>query len=344
MSANGIVLVTGGAGYIGSHVCVELISAGFTPVIVDNLCNSNREVLERIETITGIRPELHEVDIHDRVALDEVFAAHSVTAVMHFAGLKAVGESTTIPLSYYQNNVAGSLTLFEAMAAHNVWNVIFSSSATVYGDPASVPIDENFPISATNPYGRTKLMVEEILRDMSLAPDAKWNTSLLRYFNPVGAHESGLIGEDPLGIPNNLVPYIAQVAVGKLPALQVFGDDYNTPDGTGVRDYIHVVDLARGHVAALQKLQQQEVGCRVYNLGTGNGYSVLEMVNAFAKACGKEIPYNIAPRRAGDIARCYAKTELAEQALGWKAEFDIERMMADTWRWQSNNPNGYRPS
>ncbi|MCP8898957.1 UDP-glucose 4-epimerase GalE [Gilvimarinus xylanilyticus] len=343
MATNGNVLVTGGAGYIGSHVCVELINAGFTPVVVDNLCNSNREVMDRVETITGTRPELHLVDIRDRAALDEVFHNCSVDAVMHFAGLKAVGESSTIPLSYYQNNVAGSLTLFEAMAAHDVWKVIFSSSATVYGDPASVPIDESFPISATNPYGRTKLMVEEILRDMSRAPDAQWNTTLLRYFNPVGAHESGLIGEDPLGIPNNLVPYIAQVAVGKLPALQVFGDDYNTADGTGVRDYIHVVDLARGHVAALQKQLTQSSGCRVYNLGTGNGYSVLEVVDAFAKACGKEIPYKVAPRRAGDIARCYAKTDLAQQELGWKAEFGIERMMQDTWRWQSQNPNGYRP-
>lgn len=343
-NANSSVLVTGGAGYIGSHVCVELIHAGFTPIVVDNLCNSNREVMERIETITGVRPVLCVEDIRDRAALDKIFAAHNIDAVMHFAGLKAVGESNTIPLSYYQNNVSGSLTLFEAMAAHDVWKVIFSSSATVYGDPASVPIDENFPIGATNPYGRTKLMVEEILQDMSRAPEARWNTSLLRYFNPVGAHESGLIGEDPLGIPNNLVPYIAQVGVGKLSALQVFGDDYDTPDGTGVRDYIHVVDLARGHVAALQKQQQQNAGCRVYNLGTGNGYSVLEVVNAFAKACGKEIPYKMAPRRAGDIARCYAKTDLAERELGWKAQYDIERMMVDTWRWQSNNPNGYRQS
>lgn len=342
MSEKGSVLVTGGAGYIGSHVCVELIGAGYTPVVVDNLCNSKREVMARIESITGTRPELYVADICDRKALDNLFAAHQFDAVMHFAGLKAVGESNTIPLAYYQNNVAGSLTLFEAMAEHQVWKVIFSSSATVYGDPASVPIDESFPTGATNPYGRTKLMVEEILRDMSRAPGARWNISLLRYFNPVGAHESGLIGEDPLGIPNNLVPYIAQVAVGKLPALQVFGDDYDTPDGTGVRDYIHVVDLARGHVAALQAQQRQSAGCRVYNLGTGNGYSVLEVVSAFAKACGKEIPYKIAPRRPGDIARCYAKTDLAEQELGWKAEYDIERMMADTWRWQSHNPNGYR--
>lgn len=338
------ILVTGGAGYIGSHVCVELLAAGFTPVVVDNLCNSNQEVMDRIASISGTKPELHIVDICDRDALSEVFNQYSFDAVMHFAGLKAVGESNAIPLNYYQNNVAGSLTLFEVMAEHDVWKVIFSSSATVYGDPDIVPIDENSPIGATNPYGRTKLMVEEILRDMSRAPEAKWNTSLLRYFNPVGAHDSGTIGEDPLGIPNNLVPYIAQVAVGKLPALQVFGDDYDTEDGTGVRDYIHVTDLACGHVAALQKQLQQSPGCRVYNLGTGNGYSVLEVVSAFAKACGKEIPYNIVPRREGDIACCYAKTELAEKALGWKAEYGIERMMEDTWRWQSNNPNGYRGS
>lgn len=335
------ILVTGGAGFIGSHVCVELINSGYFPVVVDNLCNSKEESLKRVTRITGAAPTFYQVDINDKESLRKVFAAHKIEAVMHFAGLKAVGESNQIPLKYYRYNVAGTLSLAEVMEEFKVWKLIFSSSATVYGDPVSVPIDESFATSATNPYGRSKLIVEEILRDVAKAPGNQWNISLLRYFNPVGAHESGLIGEDPAGIPNNLLPYVAQVAIGKLPQLSVFGNDYNTPDGTGVRDYIHVVDLALGHVAALKGLDKVGAGCRAYNLGTGTGYSVLEMVKAFEDASGRKVPFKISPRRPGDIASCYANADLAKSELGWEAKFGLERMMQDAWRWQSQNPNGY---
>jgi len=335
------ILVTGGAGFIGSHVCVELIAAGYLPVVVDNFCNSKPEALKRVAEISGLAPVFYELDINDREALDRVFEQHSIQAVMHFAGLKAVGESSQLPAKYYRYNVAGTLTLTEAMAAASVYDLIFSSSATVYGDPVSVPIDEQFATSATNPYGRSKLIVEDILRDMSAAPGSQWNISLLRYFNPIGAHESGRIGEDPAGIPNNLLPYVAQVAIGKLKELSVFGDDYSTVDGTGVRDYIHVVDLARGHVAALEGLKKSAAGCRAYNLGTGVGYSVLQIVAAFEEASGRKVSYRIAPRRPGDIASCYAKADKARDELGWEARFDLPRMMVDAWRWQSQNPQGY---
>lgn len=335
------ILVTGGAGFIGSHVCVELIEAGYLPVVVDNLCNSKYEALKRVSEITGVAPVFYEIDINDRERLNAVFTAHNLQAVMHFAGLKAVGESSQIPLKYYRYNVAGTLTLAEVMAENNVWKLIFSSSATVYGDPVSVPIDESFATSATNPYGRSKLIVEDILRDLAAAPGNQWNISLLRYFNPVGAHESGRIGEDPAGIPNNLLPYVAQVAIGKLKELSVFGDDYDTVDGTGVRDYIHVVDLAKGHVAALQGLEKAGEGCRAYNLGTGTGYSVLQIVAAFEAASGRKVPYRISPRRPGDIAACFANAEKAGNELGWEAKFDLPRMMQDAWRWQSQNPQGY---
>ena len=335
------ILVTGGAGFIGSHVCVELINSGYLPVVVDNLCNSSAESLKRVAQITGVEPVFCLADINDKDALREVFRAHSIEAVMHFAGLKAVGESNQIPMKYYRCNVAGTLSLTEVMEEFQVWKLIFSSSATVYGDPVSVPIDESFATSATNPYGRSKLIVEEILTDIAKAPGSQWNISLLRYFNPVGAHESGLIGEDPAGIPNNLLPYVAQVAIGKLKELSVFGDDYETIDGTGVRDYIHVVDLAHGHVAALQGLDKVGAGCRPYNLGTGSGYSVLQMVKAFEAASGRAVPYKVVPRRAGDIASCYADPVKAKTELGWTAKYDLERMMQDAWRWQSQNPNGY---
>ncbi len=297
--------------------------------------------MDRIAELAGTRPALYQLDINDRAGLADVFGRHKIQAVMHFAGLKAVGESTQIPLSYYRDNVAGALTLCEAMAAAEVWNLIFSSSATVYGDPASVPINERFPRSATNPYGRSKLMIEQMLEDACAAPESRWKVSLLRYFNPVGAHESGRIGEDPAGIPNNLVPYVAQVAVGKRPFLQVFGDDYPTPDGTGVRDYIHVVDLAAGHVAALTTSLPQAAGCRAYNLGTGIGYSVLDVLRAFEQACGKPLAYKLMPRRPGDIAICFADSSYASVALGWQAKRDLTQMMQDSWRWQSNNPDGY---
>lgn len=335
------ILVTGGAGFIGSHVCVELIKSGYMPVVVDNLCNSNKESLDRVKQIAGVAPVFYQADINDKEAMRRVFSAHSIVAVMHFAGLKSVGESNQIPLKYYRCNVAGTLSLTEVMEEFKVWNLIFSSSATVYGDPVSVPIDESFATSATNPYGRSKLIVEEILTDMAKAPGNQWNISLLRYFNPVGAHESGLIGEDPAGIPNNLLPYIAQVAIGKLSQLGVFGNDYDTVDGTGVRDYIHVVDLALGHVAALQALSKAGIGCRPYNLGTGCGYSVLQMVAAFEKVSGRKVPYKILPRREGDIASCYAYADKAKKELGWEAKFGLERMMQDAWRWQEKNPNGY---
>ena len=334
------VLVTGGAGYIGSHTVVELLKAGQDVVVVDNFCNSHPVVLERIAQIAGRSPTFHELDVRDGAALAEVFGKHQIEAVIHFAGLKAVGESCRIPLTYYQNNIAATLTLCEEMAKAGVFNLVFSSSATVYGDPHAVPIREDFPLSATNPYGRSKLMVEEMMRDMVKA-DPRWAVVLLRYFNPVGAHESGLIGEDPNGIPNNLLPFITQVAVGRLPKLSVFGDDYSTPDGTGVRDYIHVVDLAIGHLKALERMQKGR-GVFTYNLGTGKGYSVLDMVKAFEAASGREIPYQIAPRRSGDIAECWADPAFAATELGWTAQRDLQQMMQDSWRWQSQNPNGYK--
>ena len=335
------VLVTGGAGYIGSHTCIELCDAGYEPVIVDNFYNSKPQVLDRLEQILGRRLAFEEADITDSERMSELLQLHQIGAVLHFAGYKAVGESCQIPLAYYHNNVSGTVALCEVMADAGVHNLIFSSSATVYGDPASVPIDESFPTSATNPYGRSKLMVEEIMRDLCNAPDNPWRVSLLRYFNPIGAHISGLIGEDPQGIPNNLLPFVAQVGVGKLPQLNVFGDDYPTPDGTGVRDYIHVVDLARGHVKALDRLQKVEPGCYTHNLGTGRGYSVLEVVKAFEQVADKTIPYQIQARRAGDIAECYANPAKAADELEWRAEYDLQTMVADTWRWQSANPNGF---
>lgn len=335
------VLVTGGAGYIGSHTCIELLAAGFDIVAVDNLCNSKAEAVKRVEQITGKTVPFHLLDVTDREALREVFKRYPISAVIHFAGLKAVGESTQIPLAYFHNNVGGTIALCEVMEEFGVSPLLFSSSATVYGDPASVPILESFPTSATNPYGRSKLMVEEILRDACKAPQNGWRVALLRYFNPIGAHESGKIGEDPQGIPNNLLPFVAQVAVGKLEKLSIFGDDYPTRDGTGVRDYIHVVDLARGHVKALQKLLASDPCCLTYNLGTGRGYSVLEVVKAFEAASGVTIPYQLSPRRPGDIAECYADPALAADELGWRAEFDLARMVTDSWRWQSGNPEGY---
>ncbi len=333
------ILVTGGAGYIGSHACVELLQAGYEVIVVDNLKNSKEESLRRVEEITGKKLKFYNVDLLNRNDLEEVFKQSDIEAVMHFAGLKAVGESVSIPLNYYHNNITGSLILCEVMNKYNVKNIVFSSSATVYGDPHKVPIAEGFSLSATNPYGRTKLMIEEILRDLYIS-DSSWNISILRYFNPVGAHHSGKIGEDPNGIPNNLMPYISQVAVGKLKKLSVFGNDYPTIDGTGVRDYIHVVDLALGHLKALEKLKTNP-GVVIYNLGTGRGYSVLEMVDAFAKASGKEIPYDIVDRRSGDIAVCFADPIKAKEELGWCCEKGIEEMCTDLWRWQSNNPNGY---
>jgi UDP-glucose 4-epimerase len=327
------VLVTGGAGYIGSHTVVELLAAGHEATIVDNLSNSKASVLDRIERIAGRRPGFIRADIRDRVAMAAAFGECRPDAVIHFAGLKAVGESVAMPLAYYDNNVSGSLVLFETMAAAGVKRLVFSSSATVYGDPHAVPIREDFPLSAANPYGRSKLMIEEILRDLARS-DGEWNIALLRYFNPVGAHASGIIGEDPNGIPNNLMPFVAQVAAGKLAQLSVFGNDYPTPDGTGVRDYIHAVDLAEGHLAALAALERADGGVLTVNLGTGSGYSVLDMVKAFEKACGREVPYRIAPRRPGDIAQCFADPALAERLLGWRAKRGIDAMCADTWRWQ----------
>ncbi len=335
------VLVTGGAGYIGSHTCIELAAAGYRPVVVDNLCNSREEALNRAAQLAGAEFPFYRLDVNDREALRQVFRQHDIAAVLHFAGLKAVGESCRIPLTYYHNNISGTLALCEVMNEFGVENFIFSSSATVYGDPARVPIVEDFPTSTTNPYGSSKLMVEEILRDLCAVPDNRWKVSLLRYFNPIGAHESGDIGEDPAGIPNNLLPFVAQVAIGKLPQLGVFGDDYDTVDGTGVRDYIHVVDLARGHVKALERLRQVDSGCYTYNLGTGQGYSVLQVVKAFEEASGRAVPYIIKPRRPGDIATCYADPGLAARELGWRAEYDLYQMVEDAWRWQSQNPRGY---
>jgi UDP-glucose 4-epimerase len=333
------ILTTGGAGYIGSHTCLELLKAGHEVAVVDNLSNSKEESLRRVQKITGRSVSFYRVDLLDKPALTEVFQKHSFDAVIHFAGLKAVGESTQIPLRYYHNNITGTLNLCEVMKEFGVRTIVFSSSATVYGNPHKVPITEDFPLSTTNPYGRTKLMIEEILRDLRAA-EPEWQIALLRYFNPVGAHESGQIGEDPNDIPNNLFPYIAQVAVGKLKELPVFGNDYATPDGTGVRDYIHVVDLSRGHLQALEKLRSKP-GLATYNLGTGRGYSVLEAIAAFSKACGKPIPYKIVGRRPGDIASCYADPSLARRELGWEAAKGLEEMCADTWRWQRNNPSGY---
>ena len=334
------ILVTGGAGFIGSHTCVEMLNAGYEVIVVDNLCNASEEAIRRVEKITGKNVTFYKADIRDKEALDQIFDKESVECVIHFAGLKAVGESVAKPLEYYQNNIAGTLTLCDVMRNHNVKNIIFSSSATVYGDPAFIPITEECPKGqCTNPYGWTKSMLEQVLTDIQKA-DPEWNVVLLRYFNPIGAHKSGLIGENPNGIPNNLMPYITQVAVGKLKELGVFGDDYDTPDGTGVRDYIHVVDLAKGHVKALKKLEDHS-GLNIYNLGTGHGYSVLDIVKNFEAATGVKIPYVIKPRRAGDIATCYSDASKAERELGWKAEYGIKEMCEDSWRWQSMNPNGY---
>lgn len=334
------VLVTGGMGYIGSHTCIQMIEAGIEPIILDNLGNSKVAVLDRIEALTQVRPVFYQGDIRDEAFLDSIFAEHTISSVIHFAGLKAVGESVQKPLEYYDNNVNGSLVLARSMRKANVKSIVFSSSATVYGDPAIVPITENSPTGATtNPYGRSKYMVEECFSDLFDAEN-DWSITLLRYFNPVGAHPSGTMGEDPQGIPNNLMPFIAQVAVGRRESLSVFGNDYPTPDGTGVRDYIHVMDLADGHIAALKSVGEKS-GLHIYNLGTGKGSSVLEMVEAFAQASGKPVPYTLCPRRAGDIAECWASTEKAEKELGWKATRNVMEMSADTWRWQSNNPKGY---
>ncbi len=334
------ILVTGGAGYIGSHTVVELLQNGYEVVVVDNLSNSSEISLQRVKQITGKTPIFVKGDILDAELLDQIFTEHSIDAVIHFAGLKAVGESVLVPLRYYQNNISGTVVLCEAMARNGVKKIVFSSSATVYGDPHTVPITEEFPTGATNPYGRSKLFIEEILRDLYVS-DNEWNIALLRYFNPVGAHESGLIGEDPNGIPNNLMPFISQVAVGKLAKLNVFGGDYNTSDGTGVRDYIHVVDLSKGHLKAVERLMGNP-GVITCNLGTGNGYSVLQMVDAFKRKCNTEIPYEITDRRPGDIAECFADPAYAEKEIGWKAQKGIDEMVEDAWRWQSNNPNGYQ--
>ncbi|MBQ4530291.1 MAG: UDP-glucose 4-epimerase GalE [Lachnospiraceae bacterium] len=334
------ILVTGGAGFIGSHTCVELLNSGYDVVVLDNLSNSSEKSLERVEQITGKKVKFYKADILDKEVLNQIFDAEKVDAVIHFAGLKAVGESVQKPMEYYQNNITGTLILTEVMREHGVKNIIFSSSATVYGNPEFIPITEECPKGVcTNPYGWTKSMLEQILTDIQFA-DKEWNVILLRYFNPIGAHESGLMGENPNGIPNNLMPYITQVAVGKLKELGVFGNDYDTPDGTGVRDYIHVVDLAIGHVKALKKIQEN-AGLCVYNLGTGVGYSVLDIVKNFEEATGVKIPYSIKERRAGDIATCYADAAKAKEELGWVAERGIKEMCEDSWRWQSNNPNGY---
>lgn len=336
------ILVTGGAGYIGSHTCIELLDAGFTPIVFDNLSNSSTIALDRVKEITGKEITFIKGDVRDTKALDKVFDTHDIYAVIHFAGLKAVGESVEQPIAYYDNNVSGSINLFGAMERNQVTRVIFSSSATVYGDPATVPITEDFPTSTTNPYGGSKLIIEDVLKNIHVA-HTDWNIALLRYFNPVGAHESGLIGEDPSDIPNNLMPYISGVAVGKLEQLSVFGGDYPTIDGTGVRDYIHVVDLAKGHVKALQAFENDRVdNLYTVNLGTGKGYSVLEMVAAFKQASGQQIAYHITDRRAGDIACCYADPAYAKSLIGWRATKGLQAMCDDTWKWQSNNPNGYK--
>ena len=334
-----MILVTGGTGYIGSHTVLALLARGEELLILDNLVNSSVQVLDRIETICGKRPAFVQADIRDKAALVAVFEAHPISAVVHFAGYKAVGESVEKPLVYYDNNVVGTVNLLQTMAEFGVKRLVFSSSATVYGDPHTVPISEDFPLQATNPYGRTKLMIEEILRDLGHS-DAAWQIAILRYFNPVGAHVSGLIGENPNGIPNNLMPFVAQVAVGRRPELSVFGNDYPTPDGTGVRDYIHVEDLAQGHLAALDALARS-TGVLTVNLGTGQGYSVLDMICAFEKASGRTVPYKVVARRPGDVASCYAHPTLAQELLGWRALRGIDEMCADTWRWQSMNPDGY---
>jgi UDP-glucose 4-epimerase len=333
------ILVTGGAGYIGSHTCVELLNAGYEVIVVDNLSNSKEESIRRVKEITGKQLKFYKVDLLDKNALSSVFKESKIDSVIHFAGLKAVGESVRIPLKYYHNNITGTLMLCEVMKEHRVKNIVFSSSATVYGDPHKVPISEEFPLSVTNPYGRSKLIIEDILRDLYIA-DNSMNIAILRYFNPVGSHKSGRIGESPNDIPNNLMPYVAQVAVGKLSMLSIFGNDYPTQDGTGVRDYIHVVDLAMGHLYALKKLDDKP-GVVTYNLGTGRGYSVLEMVKAFERVSGRSIPYKVISRRQGDIAACYADPSRAKNELGWSADRDIDEMCADVWRWQSANPNGY---
>jgi UDP-glucose 4-epimerase len=346
---NKTVLVTGGAGYIGSHACVELLQAGFKVVVVDNLSNSKPESLSRVQQITGQSLSFYQADIRDKPALTEIFARESPATVMHFAGLKAVGESCEQPLLYYHNNVYGTLVLIEVMSYANVKQLVFSSSATVYGESSSTQYSKDFPLGAINPYGRSKAMIEDILRDLSAADkinktELPWKIALLRYFNPIGAHESGLIGEDPNGIPNNLMPYVAQVAIGKLTQLSVFGDDYPTRDGTGIRDYIHVVDLVKGHIKAIAALNSEKFeagGCRAYNLGAGRGYSVMEMINAFEKVTGRTINYKIAPRRAGDLAECFANPDLALKELNWKVEKNLEDMVADTWNWQTKNPQGY---
>lgn len=333
------ILVTGGAGYIGSHTCVELLNSGYHVIVADNFSNSKPQSLARIQSITGKSLKFYEVDILDRDGLDKIFAENKIDAVIHFAGLKAVGESVTIPLKYYHNNITGSLILCEVMQKHNVKRMVFSSSATVYGMNNTSPLTEDLPLSTTNPYGSTKLMIEQILRDVAIS-DSSWSVALLRYFNPIGAHESGIIGEDPNGIPNNLMPFITQVAVGKREKLSVYGNDYDTHDGTGVRDYIHVVDLAKGHLKAVEKVMTT-TKIDAYNLGTGVGYSVLDVVNSFEQSTGKEIAYTITARRPGDIATCYADTAKAKMELGWQAEKNLDDMCRDSWRWQSNNPNGY---
>ena len=338
-NAKGTILVTGGAGFIGSHTCVELLDAGYGVVVIDNLVNSNAQALKRVEQITGKTLAFYEADVRDETALARIFDEHAITGAIHFAALKSVGESVAKPIEYYRNNMDSLLVLLDTMRARNVKKIVFSSSATVYGVPKSVPIDESFPLSATNPYGQSKLIAEQVLRDLEIS-DAAWRIATLRYFNPVGAHESGLIGEDPAGVPNNLMPYVAQVAVGKLERLRIFGSDYATHDGTGVRDYIHVVDLARGHIKALDALESLDSSF-VVNLGTGTGYSVLDVVKAFEAASGKPVPYELVGRRPGDIAECFADPAAAAKLLGWQAEHGIERMCADHWRWQSQNPKGF---
>ena len=332
------ILVTGGCGYIGSHTVLELLNKNYEVVVVDNFSNSSMESLRRVQKLTGKQVTFYEMDIRNEEGMAKIFADHKIDAVIHFAAFKAVGESCKLPLKYYENNISGTVGLLKVMEKAGVKKIIFSSSATVYGDPERLPLDENCRLSTTNPYGSTKLMMENIMQDVHKA-DNEWNIILLRYFNPVGAHESGLIGEDPKGIPNNLMPYVAQVASGKLQCINVFGNDYNTPDGTGVRDYIHVVDLALGHIAAIEHCV--EPGVRIYNLGTGHGYSVLDMIHAFEKACGKTLPYKICPRRDGDIAACYASPDKAAKELQWSAKFGIEEMCASQWKWQSGNPRGY---
>lgn len=333
------ILVTGGAGYIGSHTCVELLNAGYEIVVLDNLSNSSEKCLDAVRELTGKDFPFYQVDMLDKDAMEKVFEENKIDSVIHFAGLKAVGESTKIPVTYYHNNITGTLHLLQLMEKYDVNNIVFSSSATVYGMPKTVPITEDFPLSTTNPYGSTKLFIEQILKDTQAA-NSKLSVTLLRYFNPIGAHKSGKMGEDPKGIPNNLLPYVAQVAVGKLEKVHVFGSDYPTPDGTGVRDYIHVVDLAIGHLKALEK-KSNVPGVHIYNLGTGNGYSVLQIIAAFSKACGKDLPYQIDGRRPGDIAECYADPTKAREELGWTAERGIEEMCEDSWRWQSTHPNGF---